>query len=834
MKFSDRYKLRVPLGESELGAVWDALDNETDRSVVIVMLEDDAPEALISFFQETYENLRDIDAPGIVEVLDLGITEDGAPYASVEKLDGETLAERLESGDVDFTIGDVVEWVATALEGLDAAHDAGIVHGDIDPACLFLHEADGKVHPKLISWGLNRARARAAFHTPDAVDAEALLRSIAFTSPEQSEGRRAPIPGDDIYGMGAILYDAITGELPRHGRDIEALRKAIQSGPVIAANKVRTDITGTLAATIDRALHQQPKRRPQSAKVMLRGLKSSLGFSSRVIALPPRGGRRSLEPSELAAKAAATPGPAKKAFQVPTPGAATGPKKAQHVVGKPPTTGTTKRSDAVSGTLVGVGAPDKKPISVPTPKGALPLGKAPKSPKAPESPKSPKSPKAPKGKAPAPSAAAFGPEPTEEISLDEAEAVATPAKDAGKQDAGKQDAEKPPAGKKAAKAPPIPVPSAALVGVPKAPAAGGREPTGKLDLTDVEVVAAKKSVPPPVPGDGDSPVIVPKIVAAGVPKLEEDAGDEGAQAADAEETEAAEADASESGADDSFESFDAAADDADDAGRPSAEDLDAAAAALEPEDEIWPRDGDAGRDSDPFDAAEVLRASVPPRPPAFKMIGGAVAALLLLVVIVVASTGGDEDEADGGAIANAPSDLAVEERSLEEGAEDPPGDPSETTDIEQADDEATRDAALIAEGDGADGGADASADAEAAMVATITLSGVPEGASVTVDDVAMELVEDAFSLDVSEVEVTLSVLADGFEAFTQAFVPMDDTEIAVAMAPVPAAETPTPAGRPRGAMARANRPRMTMRASSRRNMRGMRSMRPRVISDPGF
>ncbi|MBW2461122.1 MAG: protein kinase, partial [Deltaproteobacteria bacterium] len=442
MKFSERYNLRVPLGESELGAVWNALDRETDRGVVVVMLEEDAPEDLVSFFQETYAKLRDIEAPGIVKVLDLGITEDGEHYASVEKLEGETLAERLEGGDVEFTIGEVVGWVLTALEGLGAAHDAGIVHGDIDPGCLFLHEVDDEIHPKLISWGLNRARTRAGLHTPDSLDSEALLRSIAFTSPEQSEGGRAPIPADDLYGMAAILYDALAGELPRYGRDIETLRRAIQSGPVIPAAKVRTGIAGTLAATVDRALHQQPKRRPLTARIMVRGLRSSLGFSTRVIALPPREGRRSLEPSEFAAKAAAAAGPAKKELQAATPGAASVPKKAQHVVGKLP---IGKRSDGVSGTLAGVAAPDEEPISVQTPEAeavpareptveisldetepvstpqaALPLDKP------------PETATAPIDAAPAPRVAAYAPEPTLEISLDDVEPVPTPAEEAKK------------------------------------------------------------------------------------------------------------------------------------------------------------------------------------------------------------------------------------------------------------------------------------------------------------------------------------------------------------------------------------------------------------------
>ncbi len=340
--FSERYQLRVPLGETEVGAVWEALDNEGGRSVVVVVLEEDAPEDLKAHFEKTYEALHGLDSPHLVKVLDRGQTDEGGPYAAIEKLEGRPLIAFMDDADAKASIREAVEWLMGALEGLEAAHGAGIAHGDMEPGNVFLADVGGEKVPKIIGWGLNRAFIRAGLHEPEDPEAESLLRSLAFAAPEQSDAKRGPEATDDLYGVAAILYDALTGELPHHGTSVDEIRESLSSSKVVPTQKLRREVAGTMAALVDRCLQSEIKRRPGNAQALHRSLKSALSFSSRIADLDLAHGRRSLTPSEELLEEKAKALEAGSGFAVPKP--AGGGLSA-------------KRSSAVAQTTPGIGAP---------------------------------------------------------------------------------------------------------------------------------------------------------------------------------------------------------------------------------------------------------------------------------------------------------------------------------------------------------------------------------------------------------------------------------------------------------------------------------------------
>lgn len=220
--------------------------------------------------------------PGVVRVLDDGVTDDGMAYLVLELLEGETIeARRLRLGGK-LPIEEVLDTAHMALDALAAAHAKQIIHRDVKPENFFLCH-DGSV--KLLDFGLARMKDEGAEATRTGVT----IGTPEFMPPEQALGRRDKVDArSDVWGLGATMFNAITGE---YVHDAPTLHEQLMASATKRARPIRSlapQVPPGVAAVIDRALELEMSDRWQSAQAMQDALRNARQAqdSSRTLASP--------------------------------------------------------------------------------------------------------------------------------------------------------------------------------------------------------------------------------------------------------------------------------------------------------------------------------------------------------------------------------------------------------------------------------------------------------------------------------------------------------------------------------------------------------------------
>jgi serine/threonine-protein kinase len=314
--FEERYTLRLPLGENELGSVWTAHDTETDASVAVVMLEVEAGDAVRARFRDHAERLMGVRHPNVVRALDRGDTAEGTPYLVVELLEGESLAARLAQSAV--RVDRAVEWLAGAADGLGALHAAGIAHGDIEPGNVFLAGEGGKDTAKIIGLALNRVDARTGSDAASRTSLASLQQGYAYAAPEQLRGEVQASPAADLYSLGAVAFAVLAGRPPFVAPDPGSLLEAVRTRRPPGLGTVKRELAG-YATILERALSAEPSRRFADGAAFARALKTCLLMSRPTASLElPAGPRSPLgESDSLDAAVPAKPSVAPKSLAAP-------------------------------------------------------------------------------------------------------------------------------------------------------------------------------------------------------------------------------------------------------------------------------------------------------------------------------------------------------------------------------------------------------------------------------------------------------------------------------------------------------------------------------------
>ncbi len=204
------YEIVGPLGAGGMGEVYDAVDTRLERGVAIKILRAEFAEAADrrARFEREARSIASLNHPHICTLHDIG-DHDGVAFLVMERLEGETLADRLVRGPLPF--GEAVACAGQVADALDRAHSQGIVHRDLKPANIMLTRSG----VKLLDFGLARLLEADApalgGQTRTALTQEgSIVGTLQYMAPEQLEGR----PTDartDLFAFGAILYEMVTG-----------------------------------------------------------------------------------------------------------------------------------------------------------------------------------------------------------------------------------------------------------------------------------------------------------------------------------------------------------------------------------------------------------------------------------------------------------------------------------------------------------------------------------------------------------------------------------------------------------------------------------------------
>jgi hypothetical protein len=261
---ADRYELAEPLGHGGMADVWAARDLRLRRDVAVKFLSPDVATRADgkTRFEAEARSAASLNHPNIVTVYDSG-EHDGSPFLVMERLPGRTLADEIADAPLEPERALIV--ARDVLAALEAAHGAGIVHRDIKPANVLLCP-DGTA--KVADFGIAKASSEV-----DVTTGRMILGTPAYLAPERLAGRPAT-PASDLYSVGVLLYEALSGRAPFEGPSPVAVAKAVQSELPPPLAELRPELPGHLVAAVARAMDKDPDRRFASATEMAHGLSS--------------------------------------------------------------------------------------------------------------------------------------------------------------------------------------------------------------------------------------------------------------------------------------------------------------------------------------------------------------------------------------------------------------------------------------------------------------------------------------------------------------------------------------------------------------------------------
>ncbi len=261
-----RYRLKKCLGSGGMGVVWSAVNEATERDVAIKFLPSDeefTEELRVRLLREARACGR-IVSRHVVEMYDVGITDDGDPFLVMALLRGESLAAVLERKKK-LSVQEALRIVRGVARGLGAAHAVGIAHRDLKPENIFLHQEASGEDPivKLLDFGVSKIFGDTLTGIGVAVG------SPAYMSPEQARGDRQLDHRTDAWALGVLLFELIAGVHPFEREFIYLVVEAILRGPIPVLSETAPHVDRRVSDLVARCLQRDPQFRLGSMEEFL-------------------------------------------------------------------------------------------------------------------------------------------------------------------------------------------------------------------------------------------------------------------------------------------------------------------------------------------------------------------------------------------------------------------------------------------------------------------------------------------------------------------------------------------------------------------------------------
>ena len=258
-----KFRIERVLGQGGMGVVVAATHLQLDERVALKFLLPDAlnnPEAVERFAREARAAVK-IKSEHVARVSDVGTLESGSPYMVMEYLEGQDLAGYVHANGA-MAVPAAVEFVLQACEAIGEAHALGIVHRDLKPANLFVtRRVDGSPCIKVLDFGISKLTAPGGGADLGMTKTSSIMGSPLYMSPEQMSSTRNVDMRTDIWALGVILYEILTGRVPFEAETMPQLCGMILQDPPRPLRDLRPDLPDALQAVIFRCLEKSRDRR---------------------------------------------------------------------------------------------------------------------------------------------------------------------------------------------------------------------------------------------------------------------------------------------------------------------------------------------------------------------------------------------------------------------------------------------------------------------------------------------------------------------------------------------------------------------------------------------
>jgi len=280
----DRYEIVGVVGRGGMGCVYEAINTRIQKRVAIKCIDSTLAsnaEAVARFQREALAASA-VESRHIVQIFDAGETDDGEPYIVMELLRGQDLGAHLEDAER-MAVRDATHVVTQILKGLHHAHVAGIIHRDLKPDNVFLVDCDDELpFIKLLDFGVSKIARSEEVPLRTLTRQGTVVGTPFYMSPEQAQAFADVDCRTDIYSVGAILYECLSGRPPHDGKSYEQVIVNICMKDPVDIRQHNPDVSEELAEVLSTALRRERGERFKNAKAMLEALTAATSDSLRL------------------------------------------------------------------------------------------------------------------------------------------------------------------------------------------------------------------------------------------------------------------------------------------------------------------------------------------------------------------------------------------------------------------------------------------------------------------------------------------------------------------------------------------------------------------------
>ena len=258
-KINDRYEIVKSIGEGGMANVYLANDAILDRKVAVKVLRGDlsSDDKFIRRFQREALSVSNLSHPNIVEVYDVG-EEDGQHYIVMEYIEGKTLKQLLKKRD-SLTLTEVIDIMTQLTDGIAHAHESYIIHRDIKPQNIMIQD-DGRI--KITDFGIAMA-----LNATQLTQTNSVMGSVHYLPPEQASGKGTTVKSD-IYSMGILMYELLTGTVPFKGDNAVEIALKHMKDKIPSIRKQNPAIPQSVENILLKATAKNPRNRYDTAREM--------------------------------------------------------------------------------------------------------------------------------------------------------------------------------------------------------------------------------------------------------------------------------------------------------------------------------------------------------------------------------------------------------------------------------------------------------------------------------------------------------------------------------------------------------------------------------------